>query len=357
MFIVAPAHSANRAGAAIDALRRALVAPALPVSAAPAVIAAPDPAAPPNPFAQALAGRTVAAMVVTRADDQHGVVSIEGRNVPVLARLPIAGEVLTLRFAAAAPAVGSSLALPIAALAGAAAPPVTVGALAQALSEMARLPVTPVPLGAIPAAIDHPQAWADALAGVLRDSGVFYESHVARWTLGQYPLSVLRREPQAMQAQGPAIGDGMQATAPVGGASSAALGGSASARAIPEVIPEAMRGIVREQLDMLENRNLAVAIDAWPGQSVRLTIHDDGDAAPVPDAPARTWTTTIKLELPRLGTLHVRLALHGDHLTLAVIANPASAARLDQSAAGFSTALANAGITLAGVRIDHDAAH
>lgn len=354
MFIVAPALSANRAGAAIDALRRALVAPALPVGAAPAVIAAPDPAAPPNPFAQGLAGRTVAAMVVTRADQQHGVVSIDGRNVPVIAQLPIAGETLTLRFAAAAPAVGSSLSLPIAALAGAAAPPVTVGALAQALSEIARLPVTPVPLGAIPAAIDHPQAWADALAGVLRDSGVFYESHVARWSLGQYPLSVLRREPQAMQALGPAIGDGVQAAA---GATLAALGESASARAIPEVIPETIRGIVREQLDMLENRNLAVAIDAWPGQSVRLTIHDNGDTAPVPDAPARAWTTTIKLELPRLGTLHARLALHGDHLTLAVIANPASAARLDQSAAGFSTALANAGITLAGVRIDHDAAH
>ena len=354
MFIVAPALSANGAGAAIDALRRALVAPALPAGAIPVVGAVPDPAAPPNPFAQALAGRTVAAMVVTRADDQHGIVSIEGRNVPVIAQLPVAGETLTLRFAAAAPAPGSGPALPVAAMAGAVAPPVTVGALAQALSEMARLPVTPVPLGAIPAAIDHPQAWADALAGVLRDSGVFYESHVARWSLGQYPLSVLRREPQAMQSLSRAIGDGVQAIA---GASAAAVGESASARAIPEVIPEAMRGIVREQLDMLENRSLTVAIDAWPGQSVRLTIHDDGDAAPATDAPARAWTTTIKLDLPRLGTLHARLALRGDHLTLAVIANPASAARLDESATGFSAALANAGITLAGVRIDHDAAH
>ena len=354
MFIVAPALSTNGAGAAIDALRRALVAPALPAGAIPVVGAVPDPAAPPNPFAQALAGRTVAAMVVTRADDQHGIVSIEGRNVPVIAQLPVAGETLTLRFAAAAPAPGSGPALPVAAMAGAAAPPVTVGALAQALSEMARLPVTPVPLGAIPAAIDHPQAWADALAGVLRDSGVFYESHVARWSLGQYPLSVLRREPQAMQSVSRAIGDGVQAIA---GASAAAVGESASARAIPAVIPEAMRGIVREQLDMLENRSLAVAIDAWPGQSVRLTIHDDGDAAPATDAPTRAWTTTIKLDLPRLGTLHARLALRGDHLTLAVIANPASAARLDESATGFSAALANAGITLAGVRIDHDAVH
>ena len=356
MFIVAPALSANRAGAAIDALRRALVAPALPTGAVPVVNAAPDPAAPPNPFAQGLIGRTVAAIVVARADDQHGIVSIEGRNVPVVAQLPGPGETLTLRFAVAAPAVGANAALPVAAMAGTTAPPVTFGATAYALSEMARLPVTPVPLGAIPAAIDHPRAWADALAGVLRDSGVFYESHVARWSQGQYPLSVLRREPQAMQSASPANGDGVQAAAPAG-ASAATGGASATARVVPEVIPEAMRGIVREQLDMLENRQLAVAIDAWPGQSVHLTIHDDGDAAQAPDAPARTWTTTIKLDLPQLGTLHARLALRGDHLTLAVIANPASAARLDQSTAGFSAALANAGITLAGVRIDHDAAH
>ncbi|WP_110599375.1 flagellar hook-length control protein FliK [Salinicola lusitanus] len=44
---------------------------------------------------------------------------------------------------------------------------------------------------------DSPQALAAALSQSVRESGVFYESHLLRWMAGQYPRAALMREPQA----------------------------------------------------------------------------------------------------------------------------------------------------------------
>jgi len=44
---------------------------------------------------------------------------------------------------------------------------------------------------------DGPDSLASALSQSVRESGVFYESHLQRWMAGQYPRSALMREPQA----------------------------------------------------------------------------------------------------------------------------------------------------------------
>ncbi|MAM58799.1 MAG: hypothetical protein CMN25_15890 [Salinicola sp.] len=67
---------------------------------------------------------------------------------------------------------------------------------------LARFPATQTPsirplLSLLLQPGDSPHALAAALSQSVRESGVFYESHLLRWMSGQYPRAALMREPQA----------------------------------------------------------------------------------------------------------------------------------------------------------------
>ena len=80
----APAWSINTGAPPAQPLRA--VAPAAPIAPAG------------REFLATLAGRSVAALVIGRADDGHGIVEIEGRQITVAADLPAPGTRITLKF-------------------------------------------------------------------------------------------------------------------------------------------------------------------------------------------------------------------------------------------------------------------
>lgn len=68
-------------------------------------------------------------------------------------------------------------------------------------------------LSSPPGASGGAPALSNALAALVEQSGVFYESHVAQWVMGQRPLATLLNEPQAtlrMPASAPPQGAGAQ---------------------------------------------------------------------------------------------------------------------------------------------------
>ena len=318
-----------------------------------------------------LAGRVLPAVVLARLDDTRGIVDIAGLRYSVAARLPENGQAVMLRFAASAGSsnaaagamAAANAAAGSAAQMAAAAPEraaqVMLGSLALQLSEVASTGARPLSLGAVAASVQSAPAFAAALSALVRDSGMFYESHVARWSRGQYPLNQLRREPQA----GSASASGAVAAAP-GMPGNLGMHGNESAARISvatpapaTLVPAELQSIVREQLDMLEHRSLGVTIDAWPGQTVLLEMrqHIDHEQArqETPDgaSDAAVWATRLALELPRLGKLEARIALSGDRLQLVFHAAPALASQLGAHTKLLSEALAAAGIRLYGLRI------
>ena len=315
-----------------------------------------------------LAGRVLPAVVLARLDDTRGIVDIAGLRYSVAARLPENGQAVMLRFAASAGSsnaaagamAAANAAAGSAAQMAAAAPEraaqVMLGSLALQLNEVASTGARPLSLGAVAASVQSAPAFAAALSALVRDSGMFYESHVARWSRGQYPLNQLRREPQA----GSASASGAVAAAPgmpgmPGNDSAARI--SVATPAPATLVPAELQSIVREQLDMLEHRSLGVTIDAWPGQTVLLEMrqHIDHEQArqETPDgaSDAAVWATRLALELPRLGKLEARIALSGDRLQLVFHAAPALASQLGAHTKLLSEALAAAGIRLYGLRI------
>ena len=308
------------------ALERLLAAMRAPVSPADAITATPDPTHPAPPPLDRLAGRQFSAVVLERIDAGRGRIEVAGLAMHVLARLPAAGSQVVLRLvdAEAQPRPAP-------------AAPVLVGALAQVLSALADAPSRPVQLGPIP--MTEPAQWARALVQRISESGLFYESHLARWTQGGFSLEAVRREPQA---GGPP-------------ATTVLTAGPAPADAAGEVVGLARDALtpplLREQLDTLEHRALNLAFDPWPGQAARLTIEgDDQTAHQDTDTDAPPWTSTLTLALPRLGPVHARLTLAGRRLHLSIDVDAAGEARLLAHSGALDSALAGAGITLAGLR-------
>ena len=326
-------------------------------------------------LATRLAGRTVQATVLQKLADGSATVDIDGATVHVAAQVPEPGRTVILRFAATMPETHSKAAM--------SAPPpteVNVGKLAHALSDVARLPPGPLALGRIDADPAIPRQFAAALATAVRDSGMFYEAHLARWSRGQYPLELLQREPQAVltpTTAGPSErpeardhGGQAQPTALAPGRAEPGIPAqhagpdqhlheapqSVQSEPLQPVLHEALQPVLREQLQILESRSLALMLEAWPGQTARLDIIEEdgaGERAPTATDAAR-WTTRLRLTLPALGRVDADMSLCGTRLDLTIRTDSASHARLASGATALAGALAAAGITLAACKVvDH----
>lgn len=149
------------------------------------------------------------------------------------------------------------------------------------------------------------------LSQTLAESGLFYESHLAKWVRGGLSLERIQREPLARLAQ-----EGQIA------ARLAELGG----------MPEEAARMAGRQLQMLEGAPFWWQGQAWPGQTMDWQVREglDGDARDDTGDAAAEWITELNLTLPRLGSVHAHLELAGEQLRLRLIAeDPATRDTLD----------------------------
>jgi hypothetical protein len=139
----------------------------------------------------------------------------------------------------------------------------------------------------------------------LRESGLFYESHLARWFGGEYPLEDLLKEPQGRLSPR-ILQQGAHQEDPVRGGGSMPHEGIADQSTLP---------VVREQLSALQNGQLIFRGDLFPGQRLEWSVaereahrNDSGERE-------RTWETSLNLNLPRLGPVGVSLSLDGSRVS------------------------------------------
>ncbi len=137
------------------------------------------------------------------------------------------------------------------------------------------------PLIAAPQPAAPVTAIAQRLRSTLEHSGLFFESHLAQWTRGERADDAVAQELLHLRA--------------------------AEAHAAPAVR-------VAAQLQTLQDQAVVLHGPAWAGQPVSIEIAREraGGEAPADDAtdPA-VVAATLRLDLPRLGTLVARLRLSG----------------------------------------------
>jgi flagellar hook-length control protein FliK len=123
---------------------------------------------------------------------------------------------------------------------------------------------------------------------------------------------------------------------------------AASEPADPRTIP-----LIREQLELLQNRTFTWQGEGWPGQPLKWQV-EERDANP-DEAGPRTWQSTLHLNLPRLGEVHAALRLAGKSLTIAITGSSASTAQELQTAVGkLREQLEAHNISLNAIEVQHD---
>jgi hypothetical protein len=192
------------------------------------------------------------------------------------------------------------------------------------------------------------------LAKGLRESGLFYESHLARWFSGDYPLEELLREPQgrlSAQLQQPLPLVPRQATAEqLEAALKQRAGLVPDGAADPRAMP-----IIKEQLASLQTGQLLFQGELFPGQQMEWRVaereaggqHDQEQQ----DTP---WETAVALTLPGLGAVEASLTLNGTRLSVQVTTGqPATAQLLDGGREELVDQLAAAGLDVQSIVVRH----
>ena len=203
---------------------------------------------------------------------------------------------------------------------------------------------------------------ASALRDVLTASGLFYESHLAEWVVGERPRQQLAREPQTHFAPVPqAASDQLERPAPnaveVLGpvAERIALGEPPAARDDGLPLSSAARELVGQQLNLLEAGHVVWQGTAWPGQTIEWEVREGSTQGEV-SSPLDNWTTRLRLELPHLGEVAAHLTWRHGRLALRIAADSPHHAGLVAALPALREALHIAGVTVGPLAVDtHDA--
>ncbi len=174
----------------------------------------------------------------------------------------------------------------------------------------------------------EPAHLATQLGASIEKSGVFYESHLQQWSEGNRNLEQIKQEPQN------------QSTTPT----------------------ETANTLIPAQLDSLENKRLSWQGELFPGQPLQMDITKEDIQGKQSSASSSSqkdseaiWQTTLKLQLPNLGDVHVKIRLQGDHAQLNVNVNDsATAISLKSASDSLAQLLAASGTALDQITVQSD---
>ena len=170
----------------------------------------------------------------------------------------------------------------------------------------------------------EPAHLATQLGASIEKGGVFYESHLQQWSEGNRNLEQIKQEPQNQSA----------------------------------TPTETANTLIPAQLDTLENKRLSWQGELFPGQPLQMDItkeENQGKQSSAEQESEAIWQTTLKLQLPNLGDVHVKIRLQGDHAQLNVNVNDsATATSLKSASDSLSQSLAASGTALDQITVQSD---
>ena len=184
---------------------------------------------------------------------------------------------------------------------------------------------------------------ASRLSSALEQSGLFYESHQARWLAGKLDTAALMQEPQGRSPTPPAT----PAAAPDGTETITTPRAANEGRA---PIPERLLPLVHQQLDAVATQNFVWQGQVWPGQTMEWEIEDPAADGRSGDEPDENWNSTLRLTLPHLGGVEARLHLTPAGVAMRLIAdNDTTRQALAAAETRLADALVVADVSLTGL--------
>lgn len=209
-----------------------------------------------------------------------------------------------------------------------------------------------------------------ALRRGVRESGLFYESHLASWFSGDYPLDDIMREPQGRlsrlkQAEItlPAGGGPAEEPVPVSSkhasleAMEAAFRKAGTISDQDEAIDQRTLPVVREQLATLQSGQVVYQGELLTGQPFKWSISERENRRTSEGEQERSWNTVLRIDLPFLGAVTARLTLDGHGVDVDLRAGEAgSVLLLEQGREELREQLLAAGLKPGEIGVRHEPA-
>ncbi len=202
----------------------------------------------------------------------------------------------------------------------------------------------------------------------LRESGLFYESHLARWFGGDFQMEEILKEPQgrlsprlaqAVGQPGTLADELVRAGIRTGSPEimEALFKKAGSGMAHEGIADQRTLAIVTEQLSSLQNGQLVFQGDLFPGRRMEWTIAEREAGRGRSGGRERSWETTITITLPHLGPVTAQLTLDGTSVAIKVnVEDGANVPVLEEGRTRLVGQLEGAGLTPAELAISHVAA-
>lgn len=207
-------------------------------------------------------------------------------------------------------------------------------------------------------ATENTVALATSLRNALAFSGIFYESHLAQWVLGERLLKDIEKESGMRRACLAKDAKDPQASKNVLEKTGLILGETdpRDTETVPEqenfeplrlptvtdahVIP-----LVREQLDTLLSGIFRWQGPAWRDQEMEWEVEKEGTDGN--QAEEHAWRTTIRMRLPNLGSIDATLKISGGTIEGKITTDSATTRKeLQKELKHLELSLAAAGLTL-----------
>lgn len=202
----------------------------------------------------------------------------------------------------------------------------------------------------------------------LRESGLFYESHLARWFGGEYPLEDIMKEPQGRLSPRinlpvhrlPAeilfdqLALSMSEHLSEAESLEAVMKRAVSASAHEALADRRTLPVVQEQLAALQSGQMIFRGDLFPGQTMEWKVSEQESHRRRNGQQEKTWESEISLELPKLGKVGFRVALVSGAVSVNIQTDNESAAGfLASGQAGLAEQLEAAGLTGREIKVRH----
>ncbi|MCQ8897750.1 flagellar hook-length control protein FliK [Limnobacter humi] len=169
---------------------------------------------------------------------------------------------------------------------------------------------------------------AQQVSEAVENSGLFYESHLQQWVMGQRSVDQLAQEPQARFGAEQIIGDkGLN----------------------PASVEQSAR-LVNAQLATLDQTRIVLNLPGLLGNQLQVEIEPDQHQADDPSdhetAGVRPWVARLKLDMAHLGVLHVRVRMVGSQCDVTIEGSSASKQAMDPHWGEFQQAMSQQGLKL-----------
>jgi len=308
-----------------------------------------------------LPGQQVKGEVLARLSDQVYLVRIAGQEYRTELPLELrAGDQLELTFRTAEPRLSFALSEHTVQ-----ASPATISPAAYRLSRLMALAqgaASVRPDMAFAPLLDahpfDPAGMAASLQRSLSFSGLFYESHLLRWLSGERTLAELLKESRARLSALRGRENGEECRnlrqdvealhQETTGPDASPLGSSEAAGTLEEMLGTASLSslpLVREQLAVLLSGVVRWQGEVWPDQEMEWDLEREAEGPEGAEEPA--WRTTIRLQLPNLGTVSATLAVSGEGIRGELLSDsPATREFMGQGLTRLQDAMAESGLRL-----------